>query len=269
MARYKKLIAQTQQELEAFQGYLSVELQAVSEQSIALATKHAEQLILQSSKEAGLVVSLSDTIPTGAVKTLLGFLDPDGPLYKRLLYFGAENAANISAALLEGVGLGYGADKLARYVINQGFGGGLTDALRMVRTSQVYAYREASRANYIANQNIVRGWIWYSALIPGRTCMSCVNQHGSEHGLDERLNDHHAGLCTPIPLVGDNPVKERGAEWFDKQPEATQKQMMGQGKYTAWSEGKISIDQLSRTVDNDVYGKMQTETPLKDLIKDE
>jgi len=264
--RYLKLMSQAQQELNGFAGYLGVELQTVSRLSIDMATKHAQQLILTSAKELGISAVLGETLNTDAIVSLLGFLGTDSPLYARLLHYGEVGAERISAILLEGVGLGYGADKLKRMIINEALGVGLTDAMRIIRTSQVYAYREASRANYIQHSNIVRGWVWHSALIPGRTCMSCVRMHGTEHPLSETLNDHHNGLCTPIPLVGANPVTEGGDAWFDNQSEATQKQMLGVGKYDAWKDGKISISDMSKTVPNDVYGDMRTEAPLKDLI---
>ena len=98
--------------------------------------------------------------------------------------------------------------------------------------------------------------------------MSCVAQHGSFHPLDERLNDHHNGLCVPLPAVEGypNPVEGTGEDWFSQQSEAVQKQMMGPGKFDAWLKGKITIPQMTATRPDDVYGDMRFEPPLKDLV---
>lgn len=42
--------------------------------------------------------------------------------------------------------------------------------------------------------------------------------------------------------------------------------MMGREKWDAWRGGKFEFSALSREQDDDVYGRMRTETPLKDLI---
>jgi hypothetical protein len=69
-----------------------------------------------------------------------------------------------------------------------------------------------------------------------------------------------------LPYTGDIPIQETGEDWFNKQDEATQKQIMGDAKYEAWKEGKFEFGQLSSEHTDDVYGLMRGETPLKDLI---
>ena len=44
--------------------------------------------------------------------------------------------------------------------------------------------------------------------------------------------------------------------------------MMGQGKFDAWKAGQFTFDKLSREVENDIYGLMRSETPLKDLVNE-
>ncbi len=266
LARYKRFISILNAELAQYQGYLGIEIQEIADAALSLGSSHAAELVIQS---LGIEGYVAQDIPLGAVKSIVGFLDVDGALYERLTKYGEYNAKRIADMLIESVALGYGAEKTASRLVREGLGLGLTDALRMVRTSQVYAYREASRARYIANANVVFGWVWFSALIPGRTCMSCVNKHGTEHGLDEPLNDHHNGLCTMLPLTSrGNPVEQGGADWFAEQDESTQVAMMGKTKHEAWVAGKFDISQLSKASEDGVYGQMLTETPLKDLISE-
>ena len=138
----------------------------------------------------------------------------------------------------------------------------------MTRTVQLYSYREATRANYIANSDVVEGWIWHADLSP-TTCAECIAMHGTFHANDETLNDHHNGRCSMIPVVkGFDRITEEGAgeAWFNAQPESVQRDMLGPGKYEAWKEGQFDFSQLVSTQNDPVYGEMRVEATLKELL---
>lgn len=258
LAQYGELIKEIERELKGFQEYARVEISTSARNAISFAVYDTNKYL----KALGYVKPAM--LPTAAIETMLAFLQPEGEMYKRLMGLGAERALSISNKLLEGIGLGYNPRKVAGLITKE-IGMGLTDSLRMARTSQLYAYREATRANYIANDNVVKGWIWWAEL-DSETCMSCVAMHGTVHELDETLDDHHNGRCAMLPYLGDNAPEATGKDWFDRQDEATQRSMMGKDKFDAWKEGKFEFGQLSSTHTDDVYGEMRGETPLKDLI---
>jgi len=266
LGQYSRLRDDLWDEMDKYQGFLDFELRSTVEDALELGARDAKLLVEEMLAGNDVVVTGFRTLNPEVIKTVLGFFDPEGPLYKRLSQYSSLSVERVAQAILNGVGLGQGPKVIAKN-ITRALGMSLTDAMRMTRTVQIYSYREANRASYIANSDVVKGWIWNSALIPGRTCMSCVKMHGTEHPLSEPLNDHYNGLCTMLPLtIGSaNPVKEGGEEWFNKQSEATQRAMMG-NKYQAWKEGKFDFEQLSTTRPDDVFGEMRTETPLKDLI---
>jgi len=74
--------------------------------------------------------------------------------------------------------------------------------------------------------------------------------------------------CAILPWVkgADNPITQTGEDWFKSQPESVQRDAMGNGKWEAWNNGKFEFGALSREYENDVFGLMRGETPLKDLI---
>lgn len=264
LSQYRRLMEDVTVELQKFQGYLEIEISQSARLAIESGIQDAFQLVAEST--AGRVASSFHTLNPDTIENLLGFLNKNGPLYKSISDFSNGVADRISEAILSGVSAGNNPKIIARE-ITKSFGMGLTDAMRTTRTVQIYSYREANRASYIANSDIVQGWIWNSALQPGRTCMSCVAMHGTEHTLDETLNDHYCGLCSMIPLVigSKNPIADNGAAWFEKQDEATQRRMLGDKKFDYWKNGKIGIDQLSTVKPDDIYGEMRTETSLKEL----
>jgi SPP1 gp7 family putative phage head morphogenesis protein len=264
---YKRLMGNSAEALQQFAAYLGVDMRNEIEKMAAMGQNDAFALILTQGEE------LRGVLNRGAnpeqLRALINYLDPGKPLYGRLQKFGEYNVEYIGQMILEGVRGGYNPTTIARS-IRDAYGMGLTNAMRMMQTVQIYSYRDANHLNYQNNRDVVEGWIWYAKL-DGKTCMSCVAQHGSFHSVDERLNDHFNGRCVPIPTtrLSDPFIKDgEGKSWFEQQPEDVQKQMMGTAKWDAWKAGKFDISQLSKENTNDVFGLMRNETPLKDLISE-
>lgn len=266
LARYKSLIRQIEAEITKFQSYLETELLNASEASFLLASTQSKQMIQAILSQAGIQAQLGN-LPSNAFEVLVSFLQQGSPLYDRIQLLSGTVADYVINTLLEGVALGKGPREIAR-LIGEAFGRGLTDALRMVRTAQLYASRVAAISNYQNNSDIVTGWVWFATL-DDSVCQSCIAQHGTIHGLDETLNDHHNGRCAPLPYIPEfgNPIEQSGIDWFNGLSAERQKKILGQGKYDAWKAGKFTLDQLSQEKENDVYGLMRVEVPLKDLVK--
>lgn len=216
------------------------------------------------------------TLNPEAVMAMAGFLGDDSPLYVSLRRLGADVAAIVADHLRDGIVLGYNPRKVAR-LIRDSTGQGLTWSLNTARTANLWAYRTANHASYQANSHVVEGWVWWAELGSGRTCLSCVNMHGSLHPLDEVLNDHHSGRCTPLPqtrsyrelgldVAEERPAITTGEAWFRGLPAAEQRAIMGPAMYDAWKAGQFTFADLSAAYTDDVYGPMLREASLKGLL---
>ena len=267
LGRYGGLLEDVIGELTASQGFAQTELTTSARQAIELGKKHANLLATTGIGEVG-VLAETGRLPTKAIETMLAFLDPSGPLFKRLggMLPGVP-AQRIADALLEGVALGKNPVTIARILHNE-LGMERTDAMRITHTAQLWVYREASRANWGANSDVVRGWTWMARLDDPKTCMACIAMHGTEHPLDKPLNDHHNGHCTALPLIygRPNPLEETGEDWFRKLDETKQIELMGKGRHEAWKAGKFEFGDLVGSYTDDVYGKMRSEVPVEDLV---
>lgn len=265
MERYKALMAQAAMQLRDLEALTRVELDAIAKAGIELGSKHARGLIAATLGNEQLAGAFN-VLPNEAIKQLLGFLSPDGELYRRLGMMSEYGAERLSQELIRAIALGYNPRKTAD-MFRRAFGMNLTDALRTVRTAQLWSYREANRATYLANSDVVEKWVWFARL-DERVCASCVAMHGTEHPLTEPLNDHHNGRCAMIPKVKGLPpiVTQTGEEWFGQQDEATQRGILGPGKYDAWSDGQFEFSALTTEHDDPVYGTMRTEATLQELI---
>lgn len=260
LAQYKNLISALESELTKYAAYVEVEIRNTSMASVEMAVKQTESFL----KAAG--YAMPKSLPTNAIYSMLGFLQEDSPLWERLGKLAGTNAQKVADALLEGITFGYNPAKTAKMFENL-MGGGLTDAMRMARTSQLYAAREASRASYIANADVVEGWEWWTAL-DADVCMACAVEHGTVHSLDESMDSHYNCRCTSIPVVkGWSDPSQLGTDWFKALPESQQREMMGNSAFEAWQAGKFELSDMATRRHDDVYGEMLARTPLSELIK--
>jgi hypothetical protein len=259
-------------ELSDFAGYLRTDLQPMALSAAQTGEADAFNMLkfLVGNKE--IIRVPFDRIPMEAVYKMLTFLDPAGALYKRLAELAPFHTDAVVQAILDAIGMGVNPRQTARLIMSaaeQAFGGGLVDALRTARTSQLWAYREATRANYAANSDVVTGWIWVAEL-DELTCEACIAENGTRHDISEPLDAHYNCRCSPVPeIMGQSPDMQLGEDWFAEQDTAMQKQIMGETKWQAWMDGKFEFSQLVTNTPNDIYGNMKTVTPLKDLLNAE
>jgi hypothetical protein len=261
--RYQKLISQV---LIALGGFSALTLSTARDlQSGAIIKGQQDTKRLVDIQTGGGLEYFA--VPRDAMQVLIEYLGRGYPLWNRIDGLSRYGADLVTSAILDAIGSGFNATETAR-AIRGAFGTPLSDSLRITRTVTAWSYRETNRLSYMTNPQAVEGWIWYSALDPGRTCMSCVNMHGTFHTPDEVLNDHHNGLCTSIPkVVGvDALVTESGEQWFNQQGEQVQRQMMGKGKYQQWQDGTFGIGDMSRPYQDEVFGEMLGEKSLKDIL---
>jgi len=277
--RIEALVRQVEEEVERYAIYADQEVAAIIQQMIPEGLDHTQkmvQLTLGGYGEAA-IKAYWNTLPADAVQVMLGMTGDDSPLYQRMEnQLGPAVAEQVRQALVEGVALGYNPKRIHQELRTK-LGEGLTWSLSATRTAQLWAYREATRAGYLANGNLVTGWIWHSAL-DARVCLSCWAQHGSVHPLEEPLRDHWSGRCAMIPQtrswadMGFEGIPETttqippGEEIFKGLDPETQRQIMGPAMWQAWQDGKFDFRDLSVPYDDAVYGQMYVAASLKRLL---
>jgi hypothetical protein len=271
-AAYKNLITAVTEELDDYESYLRAEVRAAVTQS-AKQGMDAGYTLLLSAVAMALGIEVKD-IPDGTIlrpndKTLeflAKYFDPNGALFAKINGLSNYHATQIAEGFIERVSQGINPRVIARW-FQDAYGVGLTDAMRICRTAQLYSYREASAATQSANSDVLQGSVWCAEL-DGFTCASCIALHGQVFEVGAVCDDHHNGRCALLPWVkGEpNPIEQTGESWFKEQDEAIQRSVMGDAKWEAWNEGKFDFSALSREYDDEVFGLMRGETPLKDLI---
>jgi len=266
VARMSELTALRQAaaaELDDFSAVLAGEITAGAGAAAALGASHAVAMLRAAIAGTPAQAAQIKRPTPDALDVMLEWTRPGGKLRGRIDALAPFHAQRVADALVESIAAGRN-PKATAAAVQDVFGGGLTDALRMTRTAQLYAYRQATQLSYADNG--VEGWTWFAQL-DDSTCLSCVAMHGTTHPADEILNDHHNGRCAMVPIVaGQNVVAQTGAAWFDGLPESQQKAMMPGAVYELYQSGNLDFAQLSSTREDEVYGTMRVETPAKALL---
>lgn len=271
------LARQIEAEVTRYAAFADGQLEAGVQEAIESALRDVPMIVRAGYPVGGdlIVKTLWNRLPAEAVENALGMLSPGSPLRARMTErLGEAVAQAVADRLLEGIALGWSPRK-TQDLLRLTFGRGLDWSLTQTRTAHIWAYREATRANYAANPQLVKGWRWMAAL-DARTCLSCVALNGSLHPVTETLQDHHSGRCSPLPVLAsfeelgipapEPPEMESGEDWFKRQPESVQREMMGPGMHDAWKEGKFQFRDLTKAYQDDVYGQMLRQASLKDLL---
>ena len=235
--------------------------------AVVAAHTEAHQLTLAALHDAR-VTTGADVVrlPVAALHDLIGVLGDGSPLRTLLDKLGQQAAQDVGDVLTHAVAVGRNPRRTARD-IQDALGGNLNRALTIARTEQMRAYRTASLRSYQENSDILRGWQWRCS--PSRrTCPVCLAMDGQEFSLEEPFASHQNCRCCPIPILRDRPAPphETGAEWFAKQDEATQREMLGPGKQKLYAEGKLTLADLVGVKDDAQWGKSRYQRSIGDAL---
>jgi len=103
--------------------------------------------------------------------------------------------------------------------------------------------------------------------------------HGTEHKLNERMAEHVNGRCAMIPITKTwaelgytgisepNIPPEDGEQIFKRQPEAIQRQVLGEGHYQLWKDGKASLRDFVGIRHSAEWGDSVYIRPLSDFAE--
>ena len=170
----------------------------------------------------------------------------------------ATQQAVMKQTLIRGVLIGDNPRAAARLMVKRlkgNFLGGLARAETIARTEMMDALRYSTGEQMKANADLVKGWRW-SCDLSERTCPACLAMDGQVFPPTEPgPNGHQNCRCRALPVTVtwkelgiDAPEPKyrdkTGREWFETRSEKTQRRIMGDDRYEAWRDGKISWDDI-------------------------
>ena len=197
-----------------------------------------------------------------AAEAMAGYAGNGAPLAELLQTDYGAMASRITDALVSGIGLGKGYKQVAQDMMDAA----AIDFRRSVliaRTETNRAYRQANADQY-RKSGVVEKVLRLCAM--SNSCAACIIMDGWEckNGICE---DHPNGKCTTVVVTtgGIMPEWEHGADWLAKQDEATQREILGDGRYDLWKNYNIPLDQLVTMKENPVWGGSPSMVSIADL----
>lgn len=266
LERYLRLNTQVQLELGAFMDNQAAIIANMQQQLAQAGLADANTVLsLLDSMTAGNVIGAWDILPVEAVANMVGLAGDGSPLRVLLDEAIATGSQQALAGLVEATALGYNPRRTARMFF-EGLAGGLNRAMVIARTEQLRVYRDAARQQY-QQSGVVVGYKRISAR-DTRVCPACLlADDGTVYPLDQPFDEHPQGRCAIVPVVERIPVNwQTGKDWLQQQPEATQQYILGKGRYNAWQEGLITLDDIPTRKFDETWGGAIVPKPLYELI---
>ena len=243
---------------------------------VAAAQDDVRRLVLASigPAPAGAVLPFS-VLPQGALLELAGTLSPGSPLRALLDGYGQRVASTIERELIGGIAAGRNPRDVARRIMRQVGSGERARLLTTARTEMLRSHREAMRRAMQANSRIVKGWRW-SAARDTRTCLACLAMDGRVFKLERPMPAHVSCRCQLSPItvswrdlgydVADLPPPETGRAWFDRQPMAVQRSMLGERAYAAYADGDLDLGAFIAYRLSRQWGSSVTQRPVGQVL---
>jgi len=201
----------------------------------------------------------------GAMEKMIGFTGDGSKLsvYLRGIY--SAGVDGLLKALLDGLSKGLNPREVAQLMM-EGFGVGINRALNTARTEMLNAYREATRQGY-EESGVVEGYKRL-ATHDGRVCAACILADGRRYTLQTQFEEHNQGRCALVPIVAGMPEIEwdYGRDWFLRQGELMQIDILGAGVFEAWQTGSFDLMDLVKLVRDAVWGDALVPRPLGELL---
>lgn len=269
--RYRTLMRRVLDELETF----GTSRELIQEQKAALGLGRA--YAHRSMQTAGVDTLLGD-LDENVARTIVAGADYGTPLDALLAEVAGDTVTAARSALVTGVSTGKGIPWIRRRF------GQAMDIPRwrmdtIARTESQRAFRAATQATFQENAEHLEGWVWTAAL-DSRTCPACVIMHGTIHAVTETLDGHPNCRCAMVPRTPDwddilgpghglpdtRPTIQTGKEWLEDQDDDVQRAVLGPGKWQAWKDGKVTLDDLVTQHDSPTWGTHRREATLAEAI---
>lgn len=259
MERYQQMMAEIAKELPEYDARAVKIITNHQIESYTLGLDAAEAVIMDTRPSD----PMWNRVGKDAAQITAGFAGNGAPLGQLLQRDYGDLGVKITDALVEGVALGKGAFATAKDM-RDAMGMEYNRSVRIARTEINRAYRIANADQY-AKSGVVTKVLRLCAK-QANTCLACLMMDGDEvpNGV---LDDHPNGRCATIAVTvgGIYPQWEHGDKWFEQQDEATQRAIMGPGRYEMWKKDGIDPHQMVMMKPNDVWGGSPTVISEREL----
>lgn len=262
--RYQALQRQIDDELRRYAGFTEGRIIDAQRNMALAAISHSQATVNAIATEAEMSIQFN-RLPVSATENMIGLAGDGSPLRTLLDDAARVGPDAMAQELVNGIALGRNPLEVARRAMRLGLGQSFTRMATISRTESLRVYRETTLQSYRAS-NVVVGYRRLSAR-DERTCVACLFADGRLYGLGESFDQHPNCRCVMTPILANVPPVqfETGQQWFRRQPESTQRAMLGRGRFEAWQAGEASLDDMVSRDWDDTWGGSLRVTRVRDL----
>ena len=264
LRRYQTLLEQLNAQLAPFATYVTQDITTRQRTAGMEAIDSSTLAINAAAADAGIQLQF-DRLPVSNVERMVGLAGDGSPLRTILQSASTTGADALAQQLIQGVALGLNPREIARRAMRQGLATSFTRMVTIARTEVLRVARQTTLDNY-RHSKAVRAYRRVASKSQ-RTCIACLALDGEIYPLTTPFEEHVNGRCVPVPvLIRGTPLAyENGKEWFARQPESVQRQMMGPGRWDLWQSGDVTWNDLVRIHEDETWGNSPQVTPVRDL----
>ena len=258
--RYRTLLAQAATEHAKYADDATKVIKSATRAGAKMGVDSAAAAL----NEMGVSITF-DQVNIGAIEAMAGVLDDGSPVHDALMERFPDAWESFENELIASTAQGKSPVIIARRAAEK-FGVTVANAMRIARTEMQRAFREASRETYRAS-GVVQKYKRVAAH-DSRTCVACLALDGKVYKTSEPLSDHPNGRCAMVPIVDGMPeVKwESGEDWFNRQDEDIQRDMLGPKRYKAFKDNQFDFERLAQIQSEPTWGKQVRVRPLRGLL---
>ena len=204
-----------------------------------------------------------------SVEQLIGFASDGSPLDQLFQAIGPDMKQMLANAIIQGDHNSV----LARRMVSAYRDLTPARAKTIARTEMLRASREAQRQSFLANSDIVHGWMRASAG-DHNVCPACWALHGTRQDLATIVPTHPNCRCTVVPVMDPWEGQTTGdlipnAETtFARLSPERQMEALGRGRYLLYKTG-TPLSAFGRVVEDERWGPIAEVVPLRELINNE
>lgn len=199
-------------------------------------------------------VGFAANVNRSALERMVASFAPGSPVRGVIASYGPEAMQTIERAMMDGLAAGESPRTIKRRImreINGPYTKARLDAL--TRTEFMRAARGSLADSFEAMRRPGDRYRWVAAK-SARTCLSCLYRDGTLY--DEPPTQQHVNCRCIFHLVPADMYLpyETGEQWFARQPENVQRQMMGGAAYDEYRNGRLGLRDFTTVHRDPVWG---------------
>jgi hypothetical protein len=265
LSHYRALAAQAQNEITNFNRFVSGAIEKEQYLAFADGVDLGASEIRTLWKAYGRDLKTFTILDVDRVRSMMGITADGTPFFNLLQESYPDTMTSVAQTLSNATALSWNPKRTAKAIVDD-MRGNLQRAMIISRTEQMRANRNAAVEQFRTSGVVTR--YRRRASQSFQTCLACLLEDGRIYELREQFSDHPNGRCTAEVELIDVPFQDvpLGRDWLLSLNHEQQKAIMGEERFRAFQEHRVTLDQLSYIHNHPVWGESPQVTPVSQII---